>query len=146
MTTTTTTTCNVHELTGTALDYAVARALGKRPSMFIFERSGELAKEHRYSTDRAQAGPIIEREGIATRKHSSGTWYAMAQADVGDMQSPSWVEFTARGGERYGVESWAVRSRRQRFSGPTLLIAGLRCYVASKLGATIEIPTLLLTT
>ncbi len=30
--------------------------------------------------------------------------------------------------------------RRQRFEGPTLLVAAMRCYVASKLGAEIEVP------
>lgn len=53
------------ELTGAALDWAVARAEGKRPSMFIFQRTGALAGEHHYSTDWAQGGPIIERERIA---------------------------------------------------------------------------------
>ena len=35
------------ELTGTHLDWAVARSLGRRPSLFIFWQTGALAKEQR---------------------------------------------------------------------------------------------------
>jgi len=53
------------ELTGAALDWAVAQCEAKNPSMFIFWQTGKLAAEHNYSTDWAQGGPIIEREQIA---------------------------------------------------------------------------------
>lgn len=43
------------ELIGPALDWAVARALGKRPSLFIFKQTGALAKEHNYSTAQSKA-------------------------------------------------------------------------------------------
>ncbi len=64
-----------------------------------------------YSTDWSQGGPIIEREEI-------------------DVQSV---------GERY----WRCKkSNGTHISGhgPTPLIAAMRCYVASKLGDTVDIP------
>ena len=69
------------------------------------------------STNWAQAGPIIEREAIQlTPDEYTGTWAA----------------FTTREGEPYD------------YTGPTPLIAAMRCYVASKLGDEVEIPEQLL--
>jgi len=105
------------ELQGAALDWAVARALGKRPSLFIYEKTKKLAPEHNYSTDWAQGGPIIEREKIeVTPWGVSGDWRAR------DFYEPSPGVPCA---EQYG---------------PTLLIAAMRCYIASKLGDEVEIP------
>jgi hypothetical protein len=68
-----------------------------------------------YSTDWAQGGPIIDREiDQLTRARlsiSAVEWEAVAQGDD---------QCTA--------------------TGPTPLIAAMRCYVASKLGDEIEIP------
>ena len=61
-------------------------------------------------------GPIIEREGIAT-------WFERYEDE--DAGLPCW--FAAKYGER-------------EYPGPTLLIAGMRCYVASKLGDKVEVP------
>ncbi|PTT35472.1 hypothetical protein DBR23_23495 [Acidovorax sp. HMWF018] len=108
------TTIKTSELTGAALDWAVARAEGKRPSMFIFQRTGALADEHHYSTNWAQGGPIIEREGIATSKPNAKGWLA---------RSYLFTHYT---------------------SGPTALIAAMRCRVASKLGDEVEVPEELL--
>lgn len=108
-------TVDVSTLTGPALDWAVARALGKRPSMFIFQRDGKLAIEHNYSTDWAQGGPIIERERIDVFSIANG-------------------------------KGWCAQSDVRVFNGygPTPIIAAMRCYVASKLGPTVEIPEELL--
>lgn len=64
------------------------------------------------STDWSQGGPIIERERIA------------------------WTGQSARICRYFGKHTW------QNFEefGPTPLIAAMRCYVACKLGAEIEIP------
>jgi hypothetical protein len=62
------------------------------------------------STDWAQGGAIIEREGIELLCETLGfRWVAMPQ------KGPEW-------------------------SGPTPLIAAMRCYVASKLGFEVELP------
>jgi len=71
--------------------------------------------EHEYSTDWAHGGPIIEREGLLVR--------------------PS---FTDERGKWTSI-LWASTSFFE--SGPTPLIAAMRCYVASKLGDEIELPT-----
>lgn len=97
------------------------------------------------STNWAQGGPLGEREGIAVRKHAkSGLWYAMALKDLGDGQRADWSEITYIGGERYGPYSYQVHPRRQRFEGPTELIAKVRCFVASRLGEEVDVPDELL--
>ena len=69
------------------------------------------------STDWSQGGPIIEREQVELR-YSEDKWYAQPK----DMDSIC-----------------------QRKSGLSPLVAAMRCYVASKLGYTVEIPNELLT-
>jgi hypothetical protein len=73
------------------------------------------------STDWAQGGPIIEREHIELTFDRDGPdilWHAKKYAFDGTLL---WSE-----------------------SGPTPLIAAMRCYVASKLGDEVEIPDELL--
>jgi hypothetical protein len=92
-----------NELTGAALDWAVAKAIGEYRPVAV----------PAYSTDWAQGGPIIEREGISVARrgeHSFSPWGAVLQG----------FEFDEE--------------------GPTPLIAAMRCYVASKLGDEVEIP------
>lgn len=88
------------ELTGAALDWAVARCEGREWNTYA-------ANEHP-STDWAQGGPIIEREQIAT-----------------------YLEYQ---------DSWAATDGNYRMPGDTPLIAAMRCYVASQLGDTVDIP------
>ena len=90
------------------------------------------------STNWALGGPILERERIAIRE-SKSKWYAMTSADLGDGERAQWVQFTFR-----NVPKTASTSRRCRFTGPTPLIAAMRCYVASKLGDEVEVPEELL--
>lgn len=121
---------NTNDLTGAALDWAVDRAEGKRPSLFVAVDQGR-GMPRRYSTDWTLAGPIIEREGIALRRHSSGVWYAMQSKYLGDSE-----------GARWSTKQWVSQTvtRPIRFAGPTLLIAAMRCYVAAKLGDRISAP------
>ena len=69
------------------------------------------------STNWAQGGPIIEREGIrvSPSTHAPSVWIASTYD--------------------YDQEDW-VKNR----SGLTPLIAAMRSYVASKLGDTVEVP------
>ena len=92
------------ELTGAALDWAVAKCEGREWNTYA-------ANEHP-STDWAQGGPIIEREGL-TLTHQGDRWAAQTDADL-----------------------FAY--------GPAPLVAAMRCYVASKLGDTVDIPEELL--
>jgi hypothetical protein len=75
-------------------------------------KAGGWHRDYPYSTDWVFGGPIIERERINTLDHGS-----------------SWNCFYSRG-PRVG----------QRWSGPTPLIAAMRCFVSSKLGDTVEVP------
>lgn len=83
------------------------------------------------STNWAQGGPIIEREGILLRPvrkegHKlNGQWLAMYDAG----NTGSMVQWTDK--------FWFPR---HYLTGPTPLIAAMRCYVASKLGDEVEIP------
>ena len=103
------------ELTGAALDWAVAKCEGIPTAEFLalqkLPASDDFWK-YPYSTDWAQGGPIIEREGITLRNHIHGAaWDAEIEYE-----------------DTY------------LYSGPTPLIAAMRCYVASKLGDEVEIP------
>ena len=106
----------ISELTGAALDWAVAKCLG----LNVVVQSGvchdaELVElgadgDTRFSpsTDRSQGGPIIERERLSFEWIDSGRWLC----------------------------GW--------HSGQTPLIAAMRCYVASKLGDEVDVPEELL--
>lgn len=115
------------ELTGLALDYAVAKCEG----MAKFSHLASSKYHFAPSTSWEQGGPIIEREGIllrAIRKYDyslDGQWLAMYDGtNIGSMVQ------------------WVKRADfiRHYLSGPTPLIAAMRCYVASKLGEEVEIP------
>ena len=98
------------ELQGAALDWAVAKCEGIE---FTYEDHPhhEMVGMH-YSTDWSQGGSIIEREKISVWARST------------DFAAESFNE---------GQEGFVKE-------GPTPLIAAMRCYVASKLGDTVEIP------
>jgi hypothetical protein len=103
------------ELIGPALDWAVAECEGKNNILPAIDHW--LRKNYTPSSDWAQGGPIIERECIQTWKDGFSTdWLASAYRD-------------------------SVIDRASDYdTGATLLIAAMRCYVASKLGHDIEIP------
>lgn len=115
------------ELTGAALDWAVAKSIGHR----VAESYGSYIriylpdlKQSGYtlafcpSTDWAQGGPIIERERM--------------DIECWDFHSMPWK-----------ASMWwddEFSSGDIEMHGPTPLIAAMRCYVASKLGDEVEIP------
>ena len=106
------------ELTGTALDWAVAKAAEEMFGFYSgdFYVVGEDAPYHP-STNWAQGGPIIERERIA-------------------------VEFVRRDEVDSALLVWSANKYGTGYDeeGFTPLIAAMRCYVASKLGDEVEIP------
>ena len=142
------TTIKTSELTGAALDWAVATAeklplrldpMGFRrdspdalqagwwvwfgtPFSMILGYTPKSNKDQRGyspSTDWAQGGPIIEREALTVK-----------------MRHPNprlWVSYNGWNHDP-GFSA----------SGPTALIAAMRCYVASKLGDEVEVPEELL--
>ena len=113
------------ELTGAALDWAVAKCEDETDVLFAYRQYGKLLvrqagchethdSEWPYepSTDWAQGGPIIEREEIGSLHEARGVWSASTK-----WEDPAKV-----------------------FYGKTKLIAAMRCYVASKLGDEVEVP------
>ena len=106
------------ELNGAALDWAVAKIEYTNPvtigdtTLMVFK---DVPFDYHPSTDWSQGGPIIERENISI----TGTNFAWWECDSG------WY---AHIGDHYS-------------SGPTPLIAAMRCYVASVLGDEVEIPS-----
>jgi hypothetical protein len=135
------------ELTGVALDWAVAKCVGRTfeavESFTAYHDDGEM----RYSTNWAHGGPIIERENISVirlenesipdaKGFSQGKYMSQWGAVIGDRHSVE-EQHGSQGdywGRSYHVDEDAVCAE-------TPLIAAMRCYVASKLGADIEIPT-----
>ena len=119
------------DLTGAALDWAVAECKKVRTYVRPYEHTmtglcildadlvdmeTDDAQELRYSRDWAQGGPIIDhmvREGLRLTGYKSlPTDPTSCQAQIGNIVT----------------------------GGPTPLIAAMRCYVASRLGATVDIP------
>jgi len=103
------------ELTGAALDWAVAKCEGH--SLEQYDKNGPWYVGREIvgfslspSTNWAQGGPIIEREMIELVPQTPALWDAMYKAQ----HIPT--------------------------EGATPLQAAMRCYVASKLGEEVEIP------
>ena len=121
----------VSELQGAALDWAVANCEGElsqhggqvhlvESKVRFYEDTLDI--QYTPSTDWAQGGPIIEREGIALDCLRTcfviDSWIAASEmVREGDYDSPV-----------------------IKFTGPTPLIAAMRCYVANKMGDEIELP------
>lgn len=103
------------ELTGAALDWAVAKCEGLKDNDF-----GWWWDNYKPSTNWAQGGPIIERESIGFTQGNEvcDDWVASYSWVVPRMEIDDSVE---------GI-------------GPTPLIAAMRCYVASRLGDVVDVP------
>ncbi len=134
------------ELDGRRLDAAVAIALGSPPPKYDTIASWWVVidgEDRALSTGWSRsmnfapsvywenAGPIIEREGILLRPlrraghPMDGQWLAMYD-----------------GSNTGTLVRWVNREDfpRHYWSGPTPLIAAMRCFVTSKLGDEVDIP------
>lgn len=103
----------VSELSGNALDWAVAKCEGD-------DLEYGLTDDERYSTNWAQGGPIIEREEIDTT-----------------FARPYWYAYMS---ERSEIMPYDTDQQICETFGDTLLQAAMRCYVASKMGEEVEVP------
>ena len=104
------------ELIGMSLDWAVA--LANNMPVYPPEIFAELYLIGRgnYSTDWAKGGPIIDQlKGTMWSINASWWGYRAPYKYANDKEGPT-------------------------TEGPTLLIAAMRCYVASKLGEKVDIP------
>jgi hypothetical protein len=117
------------ELTGAALDWAVAKCEGVDDYIlyesFMTRWGDDEGDTYQYSTDWAQGGPIIEREGISLTSYL-------------DEEDPYWI-----GSVECQYKNFNAIAYYEEY-GHTSLIAAMRCRVASKLGDTIDIPDELL--
>jgi hypothetical protein len=100
------------DMIGPALDWAVAKCEGNVDWEIYRRMYGCPEHGTSYSTDWAQGGPIIEREKLCIL--------------------PAYK----------GLDGWRAESQLvfSNGAGPTPLIAAMRCYVASKLGDTVDVP------
>ena len=116
----------VNELQGAALDWAVAKCEG----VDLFASDGWYYPEdtgtrvpYRPSTNWAQGGPIIEREKLTVAPSDQKSYVGQE----------AWTA--------YRIETlFTDQGDREYQTGSTPLIAAMRCYVASNLGAEIDIP------
>ena len=111
---------NTYELSGIALDWAVAEAEYKTnppAKSWVIEYHKTGQQTWPYSTAWEWGGPIIEREIAKIERFSDALW-----------------------------EATAFTKNAQDFvqDGPTPLVAAMRCYVASRLGDDVQIPCELL--
>lgn len=85
---------------------------GSTPFIYMLagvQTENNIRLQYSPSTDWSQGGPIIEREGISSTKLTEqGTWYT------------------------------ETRDKAHFGHGPTLLIAAMRCFVASKFGPEVD--------
>lgn len=119
------------ELTGAALDWAVATIEGYSNlrvlnGVLVADLPGCGPVGLNYCSRWDLTGPIMEREGISFRQYwrpgsaGHGKFYARVCRESGQMVR------------------W---SRETSSTGPTPLIAALRCFVTTKLGPEVEVPT-----
>ena len=114
------------ELTGTALDWAVAKCEGHdqfvqhTPHLRVYHQRTDSLSSYTVtfcpSTDWTRGGPLIERECIDIM-FEGPEWYAYMRYEAADGYN-----------------------RTLQYDGPTPLIAAMRCFVASKLGAEVDVP------
>ena len=123
-----------NELIGVALDWAVAKceqAAGRHiregygGSLLVVD-ANDFGAPANYATDWAQGGPIIERELFKIFRNVGGRFTAQIKKRV-PYYSPTY-------------DADIGRDEVISVAGDTPLIAAMRCYVASKLGDTVEIP------
>jgi hypothetical protein len=118
------------ELTGAALDWAVARCEGVKTWIatgnqypHLLRIVGRSSENYCPSFEWSQGGPIIEREKI--------------ELTFGDSDFEDWSADI----------SWhqtQLSDYEYQMCGPTVLIAAMRCWVASSLGNEVEVPAGLL--
>lgn len=126
------------ELTGAALDWAVAKCEGisvhvSRGGWIVFDADAWPQFRNDYndyklqsfapSTNWSTGGLIIEREQIALQYYQDG----------GHENGGEWLAYVLSGKDDDGFDNTIVTD------GPTPLIAAMRCFVASKLGEEVEI-------
>lgn len=107
----------VSEATDEQIDWLVTSIqFGLEPfvKQWVLEEHTQGAYADKYSTEWMLAGPIVDREKIATYCDEDEDWAARGYLNEGGI-----------------------------YFGPTPLIAAMRCYIASHRGDTVEVPDVL---
>lgn len=129
------------ELTGAVLDWAVAHCenlLLETEQFNVFAPLQPGQSKFQPSSDWSIGGPIIERENIVPYEDPNwlggryGTPRYLASKDLHAEEGRYWSTLTG--------SDPAELAGDYTQSGGTYLIAAMRCYVASKLGADVELP------
>ena len=121
------------KLTGPALNWAVARCEGFESFEFwhtgavTTRQENGLTITHRYSTDWAQGGPIVEREGLWVRES------AVVSPAVADVMTPDQKWFAY-------AKQYPDSCKNHCLYGSTFLVAAMRCFVTSRLGDEVDVP------
>jgi hypothetical protein len=136
------------DLVGAALDWAVAKCEGVSPYIIggachinVSPADSDIFAP---SLDWEQGGPIIEREDISIIR-CDDDYGKDAQGFCNNVRIPVWA---ADRGQQSVEESTEHQHHDPMYQiyissvtfGPTPLIAAMRCYVASQLGAEVDVP------
>ena len=159
------TTVPTSQLQGAALDWAVAKCDGLLPKIaatasYPDNKHYRIYTKNHYdaygnacpttyspSTDWAQGGPIIERENITiiradnTYKVDSSGYATLERVPQWFAETSQWVGHstcTSYEGE-YFDPAFMIDEDGGHY-GTTPLLAAMRCYVASRIGQTVEVP------
>ena len=146
------------EATGPTLDWLVAKC-EDTPVLVVFNHTmtgpavhdAELIDmdvdgdtTYSPSNDRCHGGSIIEREGISTIRVDDDYGHD-ADGFCNNVPIPVWCATRGQHGTTGSTEHQSHGEMFQIYEtdvvyGPTPLIAGLRCYVASRLGEEVKVP------
>lgn len=135
------------KLAGLALDWAVAKCEGDLDLNTLgsgYNGIGIFYEAYTPSANWEQGGAILDRNGISTIRVDDD-FGVDSDGFCNNVRIPVWC---ATGGHHQLTRSTEHQSHEAMFQicetdvayGPTLLIAGMRCYVASKMGPEIQIP------
>jgi hypothetical protein len=148
----------VSEAKGITLDWLVAKCEGKveqgvygtpqlwNTGLHLHYCDAFLGSSYNPSEGWAQGGPIIEREGISVLR-CEDEYRVDKKGFTTSERIPVWGAVTGQNGfdTVYGSQgdNWGeaiILDPEYLAYGPSPLIAAMRCYVASKLGAEVEVP------
>lgn len=129
---------NTKDLIGPALDWAIASIEG---TQWMWEDLSQPCPGTSYSTDAAIGMPILDEHAVSVicveGKYSS----ALRRHEIvwaADIGLQTRTEMHGSQGDYYGL--YYALSESEVITGPTRLVAGLRCIVQAKCGSKVAVP------
>ena len=134
---------SVNDMTGMALDWAVAEADGLRPYQYkgkfwVLDGKTNIPLP-RFSTDWKQGGPLIECELIEV----SPRWHNQHCAVNQDWEKRGFKADHGWHWAAYVLGADNIDDNHEQ-EGGTPLIAAMRCFVSGKLGDVVQVPAVLI--